>query len=347
MPTCLIGLGSNQGDRGEMLSAALVALAAEPHSRVVSHSAWRETAPVGGPVGQPPYLNGAATLQTSLVPPELLRCLQDIESRLGRQRQQRWGPRSIDLDLLLYDEVVLDTPSLVLPHPRLAVRRFVLESAAEIAGAMVHPTIGWSIARLLEHLNGSSPYVAITGPIAAGKTGLAERLVRAVSGRLIVEQPDWTRLTAFYADPAGRGWETEVEFLEERVRLLATEAPVWQERLWVVSDFWFGQSAAFARAWLPAERYGVFCGRLDAVRENVVSPRLIVVLDAPVEQLLARIERRGRPCERPLTSDQLDRIRLAVLEETARPGLGPVLRLSSGDQDDVLAEVLAAVRGME
>ena len=120
----------------------------------------------------------------------MLACLEQIENRLGRRRTERWGPRTIDLDLLLYDELVLDTPTLVLPHPRMAWRRFVLEPAAEVAGTMLHPTIRWTIARLLEHLNSARPYVAITGPIAAGKTQLAERLAAAISARLMVEQPD-------------------------------------------------------------------------------------------------------------------------------------------------------------
>ena len=120
----------------------------------------------------------------------------------------------------------LSTPTLVLPHPRMAWRRFVLEPAAEVAGAMLHPTIRWTIARLLEHLNSARPYVAITGPIAAGKTQLAERLAAAISARLLVEQPDWARLDAFYADPAGHGWQTELEFLRQRARLLAVSRQV-------------------------------------------------------------------------------------------------------------------------
>ena len=135
-------------------------LVAQPQIAVAAVSCWRETAPVGGPPGQPPFLNGALLAETSLAPHDLLAALQQIENDLGRRRAERWGPRTIDLDLLLYDELVLDTPSLTLPHPRMAWRRFVLEPAAEVAGAMLHPTIGWTIARLLEHLNTARPYVA-------------------------------------------------------------------------------------------------------------------------------------------------------------------------------------------
>ena len=290
MPICLVSLGSNEGSRQENLEAAAARLAAMPGITLVARSCSRETAPVGGPPGQADFLNAAVKLETSLPPHELLGRLRQIESELGRHRTERWGPRPIDLDLLLYDELIVTTPELVLPHPRMAWRRFVLEPAAEVAGAMTHATIGWSVARLLAHLNESVPYVAVTGPIAAGKTRLAERLADAISGRLILEQPDWSRLDAFYADPAGHAWATELEFLAERTRLLGvTKVGVTKvsgtvcakhpegrsgKRFltpfspppfshWAVSDFWFDQSAAFARAWLPAERMEAFLERYE------------------------------------------------------------------------------------
>ena len=300
-----------------------------------AHGARRR--PIGGPPDKQRFLNGALRAETSLGPHELLACLQQIENRLGRQRAERWGPRTIDLDLLLYDELVLDTPSLVLPHPRMAWRRFVLEPAAEVAGAMLHPTIGWTIARLLEHLNSAPPYVAITGPIAAGKTHLAERLAAAISARLIAEQPDWDRLDAFYADPAGHGWQTELEFLGQRARLLdGTRRRTWIRGLsplqWTVSDFWFDQSAAFARAWLPEEQLPAFLEQYEQLRRKVVRPKLIVLLDAPADELLARVRRRGRACERRLTAGQLERIRQAVREQAAGRTLGPVLHAAGDDR---------------
>ena len=308
-------------------------------------SAWRETAPIGGPPGQASFFNGALRAETSLGPHELLACLGQIENRLGRQRTDRWGPRTIDLDLLLYDELVLSTPTLVLPHPRMAWRRFVLEPAAEVAGAMLHPTIRWTIARLLTHLNSAPPYVAITGPIAAGKTQLAQRLAAAISARLLVEQPDWDLLDVFYANPAGHGWQTELEFLRQRARLLARRRVLTPN--WTVSDFWFDQSAAFARAWLPAEQLPAYLDQYEQLRRDVVRPKLIVLLDAPAEELLARVRGRGRGCERRLTAEQLDRIRQAVREQAGRPELGPVLHAGGDDREAVFAEVLAAVRGME
>jgi len=347
MASCLVGLGSNQGDRSKILDAAVVRLGACPQIEVVACSAWHETSPIGGPPGQARFLNGAALLETSLTPHELLARLLQIEDRLGRCRAERWGPRTIDLDLLLYDELVLKSSSLEVPHPRLAYRRFVLEPAAEVAGAMLHPTIHWSISRLLEHLGATMPYVAITGPIAAGKSHLAERLVAELAGRLIAERPNWARLDAFYTNPSGHGWKTELEFLDQRGRLLAADAAVWSEQQWAISDFWFDQSAAFAKAWLPDEQYQAFLEPYERLRQTVARPRLVVQLDVPVEELLIRIRQRGRDCERHLTTEPLERIRQAVVDRVGRPDSGPVLHVGSGDHETVLAEALAAVRGME
>jgi 2-amino-4-hydroxy-6-hydroxymethyldihydropteridine diphosphokinase len=115
-------------------------------------SSLRETAPVGY-LDQPPFLNGAARLVTELSAPELLRVLLDVERQLGRERSgPRFGPRTIDLDLLLYDGVELDEPGLVVPHPRLHERRFVLEPLAELAPGLVVPGRG-PVERLLAKLD--------------------------------------------------------------------------------------------------------------------------------------------------------------------------------------------------
>ena len=347
MPACLIGLGSNLGNRRENLEAAVARLAGHPRIGPLVRSAWHETAAIGGPAGQPPFLNGAVKLITSLAPLELFDCLRQIETQLGRRREERWGPRTIDLDLLLYGGQVLDTPALKLPHPRMAWRRFVLEPAAEVADEMLHPTIRWSIARLLEHLNASPPYVAVTGGIAAGKSRLAERLAAALPARMIVERPDWARLELFYADPAEEAWETELAFLEQRTKLLCNDAILWKNSAWTVSDFWFDQSAAFARAWLPKGRIDAYMERFGRLRPTVARPRLVVLLDAPAETLLDRVRGRGRSCERRLTVAQLERIRREVAEQAGRPGQGPLLRFQDEDLESISAEVLAAARSTE
>lgn len=148
--TVYLGLGSNLGDRADWIRQTLNDLRTESNIEVRAVSDLRETAPVGGPPGQGDYLNGAAEIATTLEPLELLARLQDIEVRLGRVREQRWGPRTIDLDILLCDSEVIDLPELIVPHPRLAERLFVLRPLAQIAPDCVHPVLNKTMSQLLQ-----------------------------------------------------------------------------------------------------------------------------------------------------------------------------------------------------
>jgi 2-amino-4-hydroxy-6-hydroxymethyldihydropteridine diphosphokinase len=345
MPYCLIGLGSNQGNRQRIIEDLLAKLRRSPQIRVVGVSSMRETAPVGGPAGQAAYLNAAALLDSSLRPEALLALLQQFENEAGRLRKETWGPRTLDLDLLLYGDLVLATPTLTLPHPRMAWRRFVLEPAAEVAGEMLHPVIGWSVAGLLEHLNTAMPYVAVAGPIAAGKTRLARLLCEKTSARLISEAIDEKSLEIFYADPAGNARATEIEFIRRRKDLLAAGKFDW--RLPAVSDFWYDQSAAFARVWLAEAEQPSFFALWQEARQKVVKPKLIVLLDSPAETLADRIRQRGRRCERYLNLEQVDRIRRFILDQASQQGLGPVLKTSGADIESALTETLAAMQAMQ
>lgn len=150
MSRAYVGLGANLGDRAATLSRALDVIAAQPGVELVRASSFRETDPVGYR-DQPRFLNAAAAIETSLAPQELLRLLLDIERELGRVREgPRFGPRTIDLDLLLVDEVTMDEPGLTLPHPRLHERAFVLEPLLELDPSLVVPGHG-PVQDLLEH----------------------------------------------------------------------------------------------------------------------------------------------------------------------------------------------------
>lgn len=152
MPRAYVGLGANLGDREGALRAALAALAATDGIQVVATSTFRETDPVDY-LDQPRFLNGAAALDTTLAPRELLDALLEVERSLGRTREgPRFGPRTIDLDLLLYGDESLDEPGLTVPHPRLHVRAFALEPLAELAPGLVVPGHG-SLETLLQKLD--------------------------------------------------------------------------------------------------------------------------------------------------------------------------------------------------
>ena len=136
-----IGLGSNLGEREAQIRMALDDLARLPVTRLIRASSLYDSEPVGD-VDQPNFLNAVAELETELTARQLLWNLLLIERRLGRQRIQRWGPRTIDLDLLLYGDETLDEPGLTVPHPRLAERRFALQPLAELAPGREIPGAG-------------------------------------------------------------------------------------------------------------------------------------------------------------------------------------------------------------
>jgi 2-amino-4-hydroxy-6-hydroxymethyldihydropteridine diphosphokinase len=129
---CAIGLGSNLGDSPRILKEAIDQLQSIPHIQIQKVASYYRTKPIGPP--QPDYLNSAATLTTSLSPWQLLDILQGIENLAGRTREVHWGPRTLDLDLLLFGVWQIDSPRLQVPHPRMAERGFVLLPLAEIAG---------------------------------------------------------------------------------------------------------------------------------------------------------------------------------------------------------------------
>lgn len=152
MTRVLLGLGSNLGDRDANIAAALDRLTEENALCVVAMSRVRTTAPVGGPA-QPDYRNAAALGDTHLPPRKLLAAMKRAEEHVGRRPGgEQWGAREVDVDLLLYGEEVIDEPDLVVPHPRMAQRRFVLEPAAEIAPDMRHPVLRRTMRELLECL---------------------------------------------------------------------------------------------------------------------------------------------------------------------------------------------------
>jgi len=344
---CLISLGANIGDRAHTIEEALGKLASQRQVQVIRTSRLYETRPIGGPPGQSGFLNGAAVVRTSLSPAALLGVLLRVETEAGRTRAVRWGARPLDLDLLLYEGFVLAEPPLRIPHPRMAWRRFVLEPAAEIAPEMVHPETGWSIGQLLAHLDTTPYYLAITGSIGAGKTELARRITDQEDMCWIHEEINLDQLGAFYSDPPSLAWPVELEFLNQRTRLLAADAEFWQDRsVPVVSDFWFEQSDAFARIWLVPEQYARFRARFEAARQRVVRPRLIVLLEATGSELRERVCERGRTCERGLTAGTLERLGQAIDQQTRQPHVGPVLRMSSDNLETVTEEVSAAVLAM-
>jgi 2-amino-4-hydroxy-6-hydroxymethyldihydropteridine diphosphokinase len=187
--TAYIALGSNLGDRRSLLEQALQLLREQPGVRVTAVSSYHETEPVGGPGGQGMYLNAAAELQTDLAPAELLRLLLDVERRLGRVRAERFGPRTIDLDLLLYGDAVSDDAELTLPHLRMHERLFVLKPLAEIAPRARHPRLGLTVREMLERQRPAGRELTGLRAVVTGSTsgiGRAVALALAAGGADVI-----------------------------------------------------------------------------------------------------------------------------------------------------------------
>ena len=249
MASCLIGLGSNLGDRAEYLDQAVAALRAHPDISNLSVSSYHATKPIGGPADQTEFLNAAVRCETSLAPAAILAELHRIESQLGRTREMRWSARTIDLDLLLYGDVIIESYALTVPHPRMAYRRFVLEPAAEIAKDLVHSPTGLTIDRLLARLDLAPYYVAVTGGKYIERAIAARRAAKMVGGRYI-------------HDPVGREFETYTRDTSrptpgkqrEMIRLRRAalrEVFDGTRDQFAISSFWIDESFALAQVIPP------------------------------------------------------------------------------------------------
>lgn len=311
--TAYIALGSNLGDRSAYIDNALKLLDEKSGIEVVRSSKSYETAPLGS-VDQPEFINAAAELRTDLASANLLEQLVEVENALGRERTGKWGPRTIDLDMLLYGDEIINTEKLAVPHPQMHLRSFVLRGLCELDEELKHPLLNVTMGELLSRLNGGNfamnpdraQLVSVAGLIGVGKTTLGEKLAQRFGAELLREPYDTNPfISREYAGQADPALYSELYFLTARTEQLH------RKRLpkgkVIFSDYLFDKMPVYAEVFLSRRQRTVFDNLYGPCAQSVARPKLVIYLKDSNENCLGRIRHRNRPHEK-----QID---VAFLEE--------------------------------
>ncbi len=337
-----ISAGSNDGDRRASLKAAVSEVGRVGGTIVKNVSSIYLSKPVGiGPTRW--FLNCVLEVETDLGPLELLGRLEEIEASMGRAAKGLNAPRTIDLDLVLFGEAASDDPRLTIPHPRMAVRRFVLEPLSEIAPNAAHPALG-KIAELLPAVAGQEvvrvePFdppvsrrrIAVEGPIGAGKTSLAEKLAEYYGARPVhemsVENPF---LGPFYEEPRKFAFAAQLFFLLSRLGM-SLEAE--KAGVPTVSDFHHDKDLLFSRMNLEGDELRLYNGVRGLLGPRPATPDLTIFLSADDETLFQRTKKRGRACETGITEKYVAEVSSAYRDWCSKYDGGPALMVNANDTD--------------
>lgn len=331
-----LSLGSNIGNRFEHLQNAVNALFEEVGS-IVKISSVYET-PAMGFEGDP-FLNCAVWLQTDMKPSKVLKTILDIEKKMGRKRNvsKTYTSRPIDIDIIFIDGEILQTEKLIVPHPEMQNRKFVLQPLAEINPELIHPISNKKIIKLLAETVDksllqkqskwlSSPmksynisqynYIAIEGNIGAGKTSLATKIANDFNAKLILERfKDNPFLPKFYEDAARYAFPLEMSFLADRYQQLVddiTQFDLFKES--VIADYDVNKSLIFASITLPEEEYSLYKKLFQVMHKDVPKPDRYIYLYQNTERLLENIKKRGRKYEQSIEAAYLQKLNTGYLE---------------------------------
>jgi deoxyguanosine kinase len=333
--TVYLGLGSNQGDREMYLSQAVRKLGELPGTSVVGMSGLMETKPLGV-VGQGLYLNAAVKIRTGLSLLEMYEANRSIERELGRVRAEHWGPRTIDIDLLLFDDRIFRSGALTIPHPQMYLRSFVLRPMCEIGAEVVHPILGKTMAELAERLGGGDflsdlarpQLISIAGLIGVGKTTLAEGLSRILHCPVIHEAYDTNPyLPEVCGGRKDLALKSQLYFLETRVRQLSL--PNLSASRIAVSDFVFEQDPIFARRTLDPDSLKGYDEHYRRLCRSVQDTAVVVYLKDTPQQCLDRIRKRNRPFEKGITIAALEWFHRAYENLFSSWRQSPVIRVDA------------------
>lgn len=304
-----IGLGSNLGDRAANINLALNEIANSDNIFLAKFSKMIETKPLAG-MKQPDYFNCVAQLKTSLTPEKLLDKLQFIEDKLGRTRNnQPNSSRTIDLDILLYDEIIVDHPKLKIPHPQMHMRSFVIDCLCEIDENITHPILNRTVAELSSRVNGQNYYidpksdkpklVSIAGVVGVGKTTLARSLAVLNDANLLEEDyKNNPYLEKVYNGQQELALKSELYFLNDSTAQLGKEKL--QDGKLYVSDYIFDKAFVYANRWLKEEDLQQYKIKYAIAQSKIVKPSAVIYLKDKLDRCLDRIKKRHRPFEQEI-----------------------------------------------
>jgi len=339
MTTAYIGLGSNLGNREDYINSALKMLGEISDIEVARVSDLIETTALAQ-TNQPKYLNAVAELKTTLSPEDLHKTLVDIETALGRVRQKKWSSRTIDLDLLLFNQQIVDLPHLIVPHPQMHLRSFVLKGLCQLKGDLIHPVIKESVKELAARLGGFDfalnpdvpQLVSIAGIIGVGKTTLAKNLANQLSCKLLLEPYDTNPfMPDVYAGRKELALDSQLYFLASRMSQLNRN--VLAPGQVVISDYVFNKERIYANQLLNAQQLNLYEKFYQLVRAEITQPTLVIYLRDSLKKCLGRINERGRPYEQKIELQFLEAISSDYEQLFAEWKTCPVIRISMSEFD--------------
>jgi 2-amino-4-hydroxy-6-hydroxymethyldihydropteridine diphosphokinase len=309
--TAYIGLGSNVADRADFIDKAVQQLDSTEGITVAAVSSVIETQPLGD-ASQDPYLNAVARIETTFAAEKLHERMMLIEDSPGRSRTRKWAPRTIDLDLLLYGNEVIDTAQLKIPHSEMHLRTFVLKGICALAGDLQHPVLKRSMNQLAQRLNdrdfmrnGQKPQlISIAGLIGVGKTTLAKGLASQLGCEMLAEAYDTNPYLAdVYAGKKQFALDSQLYFLGSRLDQLSADSL--EPGRAVVADYVFDKEMIYAGRTLNAAQLAKYTRYHSAAAPSVPEPVLVVYLTESPKKCLDRIHRRNRPYEQRIELDTL------------------------------------------
>jgi deoxyguanosine kinase len=358
-----ITLGSNLGNRASYIKRAIKLLAETRHIRVSGVSNIIETAPLGG-VNQPKYLNTVAEIKTTLSAQDLHKTLVRIETALGRVRKEKWAPRIIDLDLLLFGQEVVNLPHLTVPHPQMHLRSFVLKGLRQLNADLLHPVLKEPISELANRLGGCDfvlnpgvpQLISVAGVIGVGKTTLARKLSKLLARRLpatclpsvwrvrvagpsgglgckiFLEPYDQNPfLPAVYAGKKELALDSQLYFLTNRTKQINRDTLPPGEI--TISDYIFDKELIYAGLLLSPQQLVLYKRIYPSFAAKVAPPVLVIYMTDWPQKCLQRIHKRNRPYEQKIKLQFLEALDSAHQKLFADWKTCPVIRLSGSKFD--------------